>query len=434
VVQVRPLSTEQKTAFIFYLAYVGLLCFVSLWSPVKPVISGRPNPDRLELKQGSNDLSRLQKSFDALWKEAINRQGWEEKSRILSAEAKLEEAKVGKVEVKWINAGSNILLPEDATEKDLVELINAWKDINRSLEIDSAKIKWGYQNKQLWLKLSNGLSVEAPGGLKTLPIHELTLIAAPGSALNHKWPGIIPRLPPEIKPPGKVEPSKDIPVIKKPKVALIIDDVGSVRKAADAMLKVPAPLTWSVLPFTPHGPEYIQAAKERGFEVMLHLPMEPLDRSNNPGPGLIKREWTEEEIIAQLEANLGQVPGAVGLNNHMGSAGTADERLMEIIMGFIKDKGIYFVDSMTSQNSLGEAVARRHQVRFKRRDIFIDNLEDMESKKKALRQLIRVALNKGEAIGIGHVRNGTAEAIMEMLPEFEKAGIEIVPVSELLDR
>lgn len=429
-----PLSNNQKTALIFFLAYAGLLCFVSLWSPVKQVISDRPNPDRLELKKGFNDLSSLQKSFDTLWKEALNRQGWEEESRILNAESRLEEGKFGKVEVKWISAGSNILLPENTTENDLVELINAWKDINRFLEIDLVKVKWGYQNKQLWLKLSNSLSVEVPGGDKTIPIHELTLIAAPGSALNRKWPGVIPRLPPEIKPPGKVEIPKEIPVIKKPKVALIIDDVGSVRKAADAMLKVPAPLTWSVLPFTPHGQEYIQAAKERGFEVMLHLPMEPLDRSNNPGPGLIKGEWTETEIIAQLEANLGQVPGAAGLNNHMGSAGTADERLMEIIMGFIKDKGIYFVDSMTSQNSLGEAVARRYQVRFNKRDVFIDNLEDIESKKRALRQLLKVALKKGEAIGIGHVRNGTAEAIIEMLPEFEKAGIEIVPVSELLDR
>lgn len=429
----RPLSTDQKTAFIFYLAFAGLLCFISFWSPVKPAVSDRPDPDRWVLKQGNNDLTSLQMSFDTLWKEALNRRGWKEESRILSAESKLEEAKAGKVKVTWLSAGSTILLPEEATEKDLIELINAWKDINRSLKIDSAKIKWGYQNKQLWLKLVNVLPVEAPGGLKTFPIHELTLIAAPGSVLNYMWPGIIPRLPPEIKPPEEIDTTKKKPVIKKPRVALIIDDVGSVRKAADAMLKVPARLTWSVLPFTPHAQEYIQAAKERGFEVMLHLPMEPLDGRNNPGPGLIKREWTEEEIIAQLEADLAQVPGAAGVNNHMGSAGTADERLMEIIMGFIKDKGIYFVDSMTSQNSLGEAVARRYQVRFKKRDVFIDNLEDKESKKRALRQLIKVALDKGEAVGIGHVRDGTAEAIMEMLPEFEKAGVEIVPVSELLE-
>lgn len=428
----RPLTTNQKTALIFYLAYAGLLCIVSLWSPVKPAVSGKLNPDQIELQKGLNDLSNLQKSFDVLWKEALNRQGWGQERHILSAESKLEEYKLGKVEVKWINVSSNILLPENATEKDLVELINDWEDINRSLELDSTKIKWGYQKKQLWLKLSNGLSVKAPGGIKTFPIRQLTLITTPKAELNNKWPGIIPRLPPEIRPPGKVEIPKDIPVIKKPRVALIIDDVGSVRKAADAMLKVPARLTWAVLPFTPHGKEYIQAAKERGFEVILHLPMEPLDRSNSPGPGVIKGEWTEEEIIKQLEANLNQVPGAVGINNHMGSAGTADERLMGIIMGYLKNKDLFFIDSMTSQHSLGEAIARRYQVKFNKRNVFIDNLKDLTSKKNALRELIKLALRKGEAIGIGHVRDGTAEAIIEMLPEFEKAGIAIVPVSELV--
>jgi polysaccharide deacetylase 2 family uncharacterized protein YibQ len=434
VVGVRPLSNIQKTALIFYLAYTGLLCFISFWSPAKQAVSGKLNPDQIELKKDFNDLSNLQQSFEALWKEALNRQGWEAEQYLISSKSKLEECMLGQGGIKWINASSNILLPKNTTEEDLIELISDWEDINRSLKLDSAKIQWGYQKKQLWVKLANELSLKAPGGSKTIPIHELTLTATPGAALNHRWPGVIPRLPPEIRPPGKVEIPKAVPASKKPRVALIIDDVGSVRKAADAMLNVPARLTWSVLPFTPHAQEYIEAAKERGFEIMLHQPMEPLDRSNNPGPGLIKGEWTEEVIIAQLEANLDQVPGAAGLNNHMGSAGVADERLMEIVMGFIKDKNIYFVDSMTSQNSLGEAVARRYQVRFNKRDVFIDNLEDIESKKRALRQLIKVALNKGEAIGIGHVRNGTAEAIIEMLPEFEKAGIEIVPVSELLDR
>jgi len=431
VVYVRPLLNNQKTALIFYLAYAGLLCFISLWSPVKQVVSGRFNPNQIELKKDFKDLSNLEHSFELLWKEALNRQGWDGEHYLLSSESKLEECMLGKGVVKWISASSNISLPNNMTEKDLIELINEWEDINRSLELDSAKIQWGYQKKQLWVKLANGLTLKAPGGAKTIPIHEITLIINSGAALNHKWPGVIPRLPPEIRPPGKVEIPKVVPA-SKPRVALIIDDVGSVRKAADAMLNVPARLTWSVLPFTPYAQEYIQAAKERGFEVMLHLPMEPLDRSNNPGPGLIKGEWNEEKIIAQLEVNLDQVPGAAGLNNHMGSAGTADERLMDVVFEYVKNKNLYFIDSMTTERSFGETVARRHQLKFNKRDIFIDNLADIDSKKSALRQLIKVTLKKGAAIGIGHVRDGTAEAIVEMLPEFDKAGIEIVPVSELV--
>ena len=358
------------------------------------------------------------------------RKGWDRAQLTVQAENRLEEESFGGDDVKWINAKSKLQLPENATEEDLVELVAEWRKINDSLNLETADPKWGYQRGRLWLRLSSQLTVNVRGGAKKLPVQQLTIVTHAGADPGRKWPGLIPRLPPPILPPV-LEPPESLPVIPKPRVALIIDDVGSVRKAADAMLQVPARLTWAILPFTPYAAEYAEAARERGFEVILHLPLEPLDMKNNPGPGLIKRDWTDERIVAQLDANLNQVPGAVGINNHMGSAGTADERLMDLIMGQIKGKGLYFVDSMTSDRSVGEVVARRHQVRFKKRHVFIDNLPDIGSKKKALRELIRVALAEGEAIGIGHIRNGTAEAIIEMIPEFEKAGIELVTVSEL---
>lgn len=430
---VRPLTPIQKTALIFYLVYAGLLLFFTLWNPTKPVISGPLNPNRWEIKKGPNDFTALQSSFEKLWGEVLASKGWDWENLLIQGETKLEEERFGKYQIKWANSKSKLLLPESVTEQDLVELVAAWDRINQSLQLNSSDLKWGYQQEQLWLRLSSQLTMDLTEGTKKIPVQQLTIMIPSGAALNHKWPGLIPRLPPTILPPPTVEVPEDLPAIKRPRVALIIDDVGSVRKAADAMLQVPARLTWAVMPFTRYAAEYIQAAKERGFEVMLHLPLEPLDPKNNPGPGLIKRDWTDEQIIKQLEADLDQVPGAVGINNHMGSAGTADERLMDILMGEIKKRGIYFVDSMTSNLSVGEVVAHRHQVRFKKRDVFIDNLPDSDSKKKALRELIKIAVTKGEAIGIGHVRNGTAEAIIEMLPEFEKAGVEIVPVSELFE-
>lgn len=428
---VRPLTSIQKTALIFYLVYAGLLLFFTFWSPIHPVTSSRFNLDNQELGKGQNDFTKLQRSFEDSWGEALARKGWDRTKLLIQAETKLEEESFGENTVKWVNTKSKLQLPENATGEDLVELVTEWEKINASLNLETVDLKWGYQKGRLWLKLGSELSVNIMGRTKSLPFQQLTIVTPIGGALNRKWPGLIPRLPPGILPPA-VKPEV-LPVMKRPRVALIIDDVGAVRKAADAMLQVPAGLTWAILPFTPYALEYAAAAGERGFEVILHLPLEPLDEKNNPGPGLIKRDWTEEEIVKQLEANLNQVPGAVGINNHMGSAGTADERLMDLIMREIKGKGLYFVDSMTTGRSVGEAVARRHQVRFKKRHVFIDNLPDLESKKKALQELIRIALAEGEAIGIGHVRNGTAEAIIEMLPEFEKAGIELVTVSELFD-
>ncbi|MGE5607005.1 MAG: divergent polysaccharide deacetylase family protein [Bacteroidota bacterium] len=429
----RPLTPIEKTAFIFYLAYAGLLLLFSFWNPVQPVTSGQLNLENEKLGNGQSDFTNLQSSFEDLWGKALSRKGWDRSKLLIQTETKLEEDSLDGTEVKWVNTKSKFLLPDSATKQDLVELVTEWESINHSLNLKTGDLKWGYQRGQLWLRLNSELSVNLTGGAKRLPVQEITLLTPNKATVNRQWPGLIPRLPPSILPPV-VEPPKDLPVIQKPRVALIIDDVGSVRKAADAMLQVPARLTWAILPFTPYAAEYAEAAKEQGFEVILHLPLEPLDRKNNPGPGLIKRDWTDEEIVEQLEADLNQVPGAVGINNHMGSAGTADERLMDLLMGQIKERDLYFVDSMTTDRSVGEAVASRHQVRFKKRHVFIDNLPDIDSKKKALQELIKVALAEGEAIGIGHVREGTAEAIIEMIPEFEKAGIELVTVSELLDR
>ncbi len=430
MILVRPLTPIQKTAFIFYLAYAGLLLFFSFWNPVKPITSSGLNPDNRELRKAQNDFTDLQSSFEGLWGGVLARKGWDRAKLLIQVETKLEEKSFGGNDVKWINAQSKLLLPENATEEDLVEIVNEWEKINYALKLKTSALKWGYQRDRLWLRLGSELTVNIGGSVKKLPVQQLTIVTPAGADLNRKWPGLIPRLPPLISPPD-IELPQARPLLGKPRVALIIDDVGSVRKAADAMLQVPARLTWAILPFTPYAAEYAEAAKERGFELILHLPLEPLDLKNNPGPGLIKRDWTDDEIIKQLEADLNEVPGAVGINNHMGSAGTADERLMDLLMGQIKGRGLYFVDSMTTDRSVGEVVARRHQVRFKKRHVFIDNLSDLESKKKALRELIKIALAKGEAIGIGHVRNGTAEAIIEMIPEFEKAGIELVTISEL---
>lgn len=427
----RPLLTIQKTALIFYLVYAGLLVSISIWSPVKPV-SVLSNLERSTSESDSKDLLNLESSFQNLWEEALARKGWKFEEFLLESETKMEERRIGRQEVKWVNAKSKLLLPETVTKEELAGLITEWETLNRAMKLNSVDPKWGYQKGRMWLRLANGVSVKGPWGSEILPLYQTTLIKAPGTAPNPKWPGLVPERHPPIPPPIQIKPPLKLPAGKKIRVALIIDDVGSVREAADEMLKTPLRLTWAVLPFTPYAEEYVKAAKGRGFEVILHLPLEPLDQSNNPGPGVIKRDWTDVEIIDQLEADLNQIPEAVGVNNHMGSAGTGDERLMDIIMGYLKKKGLYFVDSMTSERSVGEMIARRNQVRTKRRNVFIDNFPDLNSQKRALRELIKIALAEGEAIGIGHVRPGTAEAIIEMIPEFEKAGIEVVPVSELL--
>jgi polysaccharide deacetylase 2 family uncharacterized protein YibQ len=226
--------------------------------------------------------------------------------------------------------------------------------------------------------------------------------------------------------------SKKTAVSPKAKVAIIIDDVGYNPSLIRDIAKIPIPLTWAFLPYTPYIKECLEEAKMHGVEIMLHLPLEPLDPARNPGPGVIRHNWSEAEIEEQLNRDLDTIPGAVGLNNHMGSLGTQDPHLMDCLLRLIRKKRMFFIDSMTSPNSIAEKYAMEYQVPFAKRRVFIDNDADPNSKRAALQKLIKIALDDGLAIGIAHVKDGNAAVITEMLPEFIKAGIEFVPVSELV--
>jgi polysaccharide deacetylase 2 family uncharacterized protein YibQ len=232
-----------------------------------------------------------------------------------------------------------------------------------------------------------------------------------------------------VKPPVKIPV---VSILKKAKVAIIIDDVGYDRIIIQEIAKLPIPLTWSFLPYTPYEKECLAEAKEHGFGIILHLPLEPLNKAINPGPGVIRHDWNEAEIEIQLNRNLETVPGAVGMNNHMGSLGTQDPHLMACLMKIIHKKRLFFIDSMTTAKSVAGKYALEYQVPFAKRRVFIDNSVDENSKKAALRELLRIALKDGFAIGIAHVKTGNAAVINEMLPEFHKAGIEFVPVAELV--
>lgn len=215
------------------------------------------------------------------------------------------------------------------------------------------------------------------------------------------------------------------------KVAIIIDDVGYLRRPTEELLRVPAHLTFSVLPFTPYGRDFALEAHRKGYDVMLHLPMQTLRGRINPGKGVIPKNWPEARILRQLDADIEAVPGLEGVNNHMGSAGPRDRNYLRIIMGELKKRHLFYVDSVTDR-TVAEECAREVQIPFAKRDVFIDHFQSLSANESSLKQLIGLARKKGYAIGIGHAREGTATEILAMLPEFKKEGVEIVSVAELV--
>lgn len=239
---------------------------------------------------------------------------------------------------------------------------------------------------------------------------------------------------PEEQTPPKVQPSPVKPGAKA-KLAFIIDDLGYEWPEFDRMMTIPRPMTFAVIPHLPFSTKQAQRVWARGYDLILHQPMEALAKNNNPGQGAIYTNMTEDEIVKTLSNNLASLPqGLIGANNHMGSKATSDPRVMEIVLRFFRDRGMFFIDSHTSPDTVVAEVARDVGETFGENRIFLDNVDELEPIKEQIRKAAKIALRDGYAITIGHVRKYTAKAILEMIDEIERMGIEIVPARDLLER
>ena len=219
----------------------------------------------------------------------------------------------------------------------------------------------------------------------------------------------------------------------KAKVAIIIDDMGYQKEMADRIINLNFPVTVSVLPFLPHSRYVAQLAKEKGMTVLLHLPMEPHNSNVDPGKGAIFSTMSEQEIRAKFLANWQDVPYVSGVSNHMGSKITENRDIMKIILSEIKEKNLYFIDSMTSPDSVGYQLSREMGIKTAQRTVFLDNEQDIDYIGNQINVLKEFALKYGSAIAIGHPYCNTIDMLMEAYLTFPAEGIEIVQLEELLE-
>ncbi len=217
-----------------------------------------------------------------------------------------------------------------------------------------------------------------------------------------------------------------------PKAAFIIDDLGYETEVAKKMMELEYPIALSILPFLQYSEFTAEESKKNNKEIMLHLPMEPNNSDANPGPGVIKSYMSEKEISQAVRKCILDFPYAIGVNNHMGSKITEDREIMKVVLEEIKGYNLFFIDSMTSKNSIAYEVAQEMGIKSAVRSVFLDNNNDMEYIKGQMLEVLETALRKGEVIAIGHSRINTFYVLKRMIPELIRAGIEIVPVSELV--
>ena len=238
---------------------------------------------------------------------------------------------------------------------------------------------------------------------------------------------------PEEELPPYLPPISAPPKIKElPRVAIIIDDLGYNRKIAQKFLELDAVLTFSILPYSPFTKKIARSANEKGMEVMLHLPMEPIEYpAIDPGPGVLLMSMTPDELIKQLNQDLDAVPEIKGVSNHMGSKMTAESDQMYQIFSILKKRGLFFIDSRSTAHTVGRPSARLLKIPFAERDVFIDHKPNDEFIRRQLRTLVRIARKRGEAVGIAHPSKTTLRILREELPELQKQ-VQLVPVSQLV--
>jgi polysaccharide deacetylase 2 family uncharacterized protein YibQ len=238
------------------------------------------------------------------------------------------------------------------------------------------------------------------------------------------------RQPPEAEAASTNRRERPIPRVR---IAIVIDDVGYSLEQLEEFIRFRGPISLSVLPNLPHSSESARRIVEAGKELLLHLPMEAVN-GNDAGPGAILTTQSDEEIRRLLENSFSQVPQAVGMNNHMGSRASADERVMNVVMEYLRANRRFYLDSRTTTESVGAGVANLHSVPFLERDIFLDNEPQTESIQEAFESGIQVARAKGYAVLIGHIYNPQIVDVLEqLLDELERVGVELVPVSDLVE-
>jgi polysaccharide deacetylase 2 family uncharacterized protein YibQ len=220
----------------------------------------------------------------------------------------------------------------------------------------------------------------------------------------------------------------------RPKMAIVIDDLGSDEEIAREIFQLNLPITFSILPFTSHSKSIAKEAHRKGREIILHLPMEPHGYpQNQPGEGVLLSEMDESALLRQLSKDIEAVPYIGGVSNHMGSRLMEDQEKLKILLSDLKGRGLFFLDSRTTPQTLGFQTAKVLGLRSAERTVFLDHTLDENSIKQKIDELIQHALSTGRAIGIGHPHPSTVKSLKEAIPRIKEKGIEVVPLSSLME-
>ena len=217
-----------------------------------------------------------------------------------------------------------------------------------------------------------------------------------------------------------------------PKLVFVIDDMGYTVEHRELLIRLGDNVTYAILPVLSHSQYFSLLSLSTQAEVILHLPLETED-GTIPGPGLITSRMTTPHIQEMLQRDLQSVPQLMGVSNHMGSLGTSDSRLMELILSELKNKNLFFLDSHTTPRTVGRMVGKKIGIPVLDRHVFLDNVDEETAITNQIEELKKIAQRQGYAIGIGHYRPLTLKVLSEEIPLLKQENFEIVSLSDIIN-
>jgi uncharacterized protein len=292
-----------------------------------------------------------------------------------------------------------------------------------------------------------GLPALAPAAGSDVPAQA----AAPDSSMKNSAPDssaaagsaptqtamVPPR--PETKTPSGERPAwlrfataAPVDLRDKPRVAIVIDDLGLDRPRSERVIALAPAVTLSFLAYSGDLPRLTDAARRAGHEMIVHVPMQPVNTKIDMGPNGLATNQSKEEVLRRLDWDLGRFDGYVGINNHMGSRFTGDAQAMGWVMDELKSRGLMFLDSRTIATSIGAKAAAAEGVPFAERDVFLDDEQTATAVDQRLREVEAIAKKKGTAIAIGHPHDVTIAALTSWIASLPQKGIVLVPLTEVV--
>lgn len=218
-----------------------------------------------------------------------------------------------------------------------------------------------------------------------------------------------------------------------PRVAIIVDELGSRRDVFELVRDLRRPVAVAVLPGLPLSASIAREASRAGMEVLLDLPMESYRYPEvDPGPGALLMSMAPEELQRRVAEHLESLPPAVGVKNHLGSRMTEDRARMRAVLDVLAARRLFLVDGYTSSLSVAYDEAKETGVRAARRQILVDHARGEAGDRARWQEVAGWAERRGEVVVVAHGHPQTVRLLKEYVPRWEARGLRLVPVSQLV--